>query len=215
VLPDTKLGCHDSKPLPPGLQPTPYCEDVSVGHSRRRHTSYRVDCVILSLENVYIPVGIGERKNLKVCLWTSCEHVLPPHISRWDFCKLESQCPHHVAWPENFYLEIFCPCLYVPTRGGANGEIGIETRKWLLGRSLSLRSPDADISSKHRLQIECICTYHCILQGTACPINHTPTSPLSSRQCRDRVRTSSWQAYAFYRRPDFLTMLWHQTCFFR
>ena len=66
VLPHTKLGFRDSNSLSPGLNPAPYCEDFSVGHSRRRHTSCRVDCVILSLDkfrlNVYIPVGNGERK---------------------------------------------------------------------------------------------------------------------------------------------------------
>ena len=32
VLPNTKLSCRNSNPLPPNLHPTPYCEDVSVGH---------------------------------------------------------------------------------------------------------------------------------------------------------------------------------------
>jgi hypothetical protein len=66
VLPDTKLGCCDSNPLYPCFHPAKYCEDVNVGHSRLRHTSFRVDCVIVSLDkfrqNVYIPVRIGERK---------------------------------------------------------------------------------------------------------------------------------------------------------
>jgi hypothetical protein len=60
VLPDTKLGFRDSNPQSPGFHPAPYCEDVSVGHSRRRHTSCPVDCVIISLDkflqNVYIPI---------------------------------------------------------------------------------------------------------------------------------------------------------------
>ena len=59
VQPDTKLGCRDSNPQSPGFHPAPYCEDVSVGKSLRRHTSCRVDCVI-SLDkfrqNVYIPI---------------------------------------------------------------------------------------------------------------------------------------------------------------
>jgi hypothetical protein len=66
VIPDSKLGCRDSNPLSPGLLPAPYCEVVSVGHSRRRHTSCRVDFVIISpakfRQNIYIPVGIGDRK---------------------------------------------------------------------------------------------------------------------------------------------------------
>jgi hypothetical protein len=60
VLPNTKLGSRDSNPQSPGFHPAPYCEDVSVGHSRRQHTSYRVDCVIVSLDKfrqkVYIPI---------------------------------------------------------------------------------------------------------------------------------------------------------------
>jgi hypothetical protein len=43
VLPDTKLWCRDSNPLSPGFHPAPYCEDFSVGYTRRRHTSCRVD----------------------------------------------------------------------------------------------------------------------------------------------------------------------------
>jgi len=66
VLPDRKRVCRDSNPLSPGFNPAPYCKDVSVGHSRRRHTSCIVDCVIVSFDkfrqNVYTPVGIGERK---------------------------------------------------------------------------------------------------------------------------------------------------------
>ena len=69
LLPDRKLGCRDSKPLSPYLHPAPYCEDFSVGHSRRRHSSCRVDRVIVSFDkfrqNVYLPVGIGERKKFE------------------------------------------------------------------------------------------------------------------------------------------------------
>jgi hypothetical protein len=66
VLRDTNLGCLDSNLLSPGFHPAPYCEDFSVGHSLRRHTICRVDCVIVSLDkfrqNVYIPLGIRECK---------------------------------------------------------------------------------------------------------------------------------------------------------
>ena len=66
VLPNRKLGCRDSNPLSPGLIFAPYCVVVSIGHSRRRHTSFRVDFVIISpdkfRQNIYIPVGIGDRK---------------------------------------------------------------------------------------------------------------------------------------------------------
>ena len=60
MLPDTKLGCRDSNPQSPDFHPAPYCEDVSVGHSRRCPTSCPVDCVIVSPDkfrhNVYIPL---------------------------------------------------------------------------------------------------------------------------------------------------------------
>ena len=66
VLPATNLGCRDSNPLSSGFHPAPYCEDVTVGHSRRRHSNCRVDCVIVSLDkfrqNVYITVGIAGSK---------------------------------------------------------------------------------------------------------------------------------------------------------
>jgi len=66
VLPDTKIGCRDSNPLSLGLHPAPYCEDVIDGQSRRRHTSCRVDCAIVSLVNIrqdiYIAVCINVRK---------------------------------------------------------------------------------------------------------------------------------------------------------
>jgi len=62
MLPDTKCGCRDSNPQSPGYHPAPYCEDVSVGHSRRVHTSCLMDCFNVSLDklrqNVYIPIGI-------------------------------------------------------------------------------------------------------------------------------------------------------------
>ena len=62
VLPDTNLSRRDSKTLPLGLLPTPYGEDVSIGHSRRRHACGRVKRVIVGLDkfrqNVYISVGI-------------------------------------------------------------------------------------------------------------------------------------------------------------
>jgi len=66
VLPDTKLGRRDSNTLTLGLHPTPYCEDVSIGHSRRLHACSRVNCVIVSLDkfrqNVNISVRVPERK---------------------------------------------------------------------------------------------------------------------------------------------------------
>jgi len=66
VLPDTKLGRCDSHTLPLGLHPTPYCEDVSIGHSRRCHACSRVNRVIVSLDkfrqNVNISVRVPERK---------------------------------------------------------------------------------------------------------------------------------------------------------
>ena len=99
-------------------------------------------------------------------------------------------------------------------KGGVNHHvIGIETPRWLQGRSSSLWAPDVEISRKHPLQIECICTYHCILWEIACLIYRTPKPPLEWSWCRDSVRTSSWQAYALYRRLGIPTMLWHQTCF--
>ena len=77
-----------------------------------------------------------------------------------------------------------------------------------------LWAPDVDISRKHRSQIECICTYHCILREILCPVYHTPKHPWGWSRCRDCVRTSFCQAYTLYRRLDIPTMLWHQTCFF-
>ena len=69
VLPDTKLGRRDSNTLTLGLHPTPYCEDVSIGHSRRLHACSRVNCVIVSLDkfrqNVYIAVRIRGRKKFE------------------------------------------------------------------------------------------------------------------------------------------------------
>jgi hypothetical protein len=66
VVPDTKLGRRDSTTLPLGLHPAPYCEDVSVGHSRRRHACSCLNCDIVStdkfLQNVNIAVRILERK---------------------------------------------------------------------------------------------------------------------------------------------------------
>ena len=66
VLPGSKLGCRDSNRLSPGFHPTAYFKDFSVGKSRRRHRSCRVDFVILILDkfrqNLYIPVVVGERK---------------------------------------------------------------------------------------------------------------------------------------------------------
>ena len=64
VLPDTKHRHSDSNTLTLGLHPTPNCEDVSNGHSRRRHACIRVDRVIVSFnkfrENVYTAVRILE-----------------------------------------------------------------------------------------------------------------------------------------------------------
>ena len=63
VVPDTKLGRLDSNTLSLGIHPTPYCEDVRIGHSRRRHTCSRVNCVIVGLDkfrqNGNIAVGIS------------------------------------------------------------------------------------------------------------------------------------------------------------
>ena len=66
VLPDTKLGRLDSNTPPLGLHPTPYCEEVSIGHTRRRHACSRVNRVIVSLDkfrqNGNISVLVPERK---------------------------------------------------------------------------------------------------------------------------------------------------------
>ena len=65
VLPDTKLGRRDSNTLSLGLHPTPYSEDVSIVHSRRRRACSLVNRVIVSLDkfrqNVYISVRISDR----------------------------------------------------------------------------------------------------------------------------------------------------------
>ena len=153
---------------------------------------------------------------LKVYVGWICEHVPRTHISHLNFWKLENECPRCVPCPENVYLEILCPCLYVPINGGARhrNEKRIETQRWWTGRSLSLRGPDVDISKKHRLQIECICAYHCILRGTGRPINHTPRHPWGLTKCRDCVSIAFWYAYALYRLPTVLARLWLQTCFF-
>ena len=148
-----------------------------------------------------------------VYLWLSCDHDLRQQILNRDFSKRETECSRYVSFPGNVYLVILCPCLYVPTRGDVNHEIGIETPRWLHGRSLSLRELDVDISRKHRLQIECICTYHFTLRGIAYPIYHTPRRTWGSRQWWDCVRNSSRRAYASYRCLDILARLWNQNCF--
>jgi hypothetical protein len=219
VLSDTKPGCRDSNTQSPGFHPAPYCEDVDVGHSRQRHTSCRMDCVIISLDkfqqNVYKTMWIRECKIFESSI-TDCP--VKTFYARTFYVGIsqipETECPRHVACPENVYLETLYPCRYVPTRGGVNHhEIGIEKQLWLQGRSSSLWEPDVDVSRKHRLQIECICTYHCILREIACLIYRTRKPAWGWSRCRDYLRTFFWQAYALYRRLDITTMLWHQNWF--
>ena len=69
VLPDEKLSRRDSKALSLGLNPAPYGEDVSIGHSRRRNAYGRVNRDIVGLEKFrlyicrynYIPTSIRSR----------------------------------------------------------------------------------------------------------------------------------------------------------
>jgi len=74
VLPDTKLGCRDTKTLPLGLHPTPYGEEFNIDHSRRRHACGPVNLVIVSLDkfrqNVYIYLYLYLNvKYLKMLSW--------------------------------------------------------------------------------------------------------------------------------------------------
>ena len=100
VLPDTKLGRLDSNTPPLGLHPTPYCEEVSIGHTRRRHACSRVNRVIVSIDkfwhNVNISVRVPQRKISVQFISDRLWHIPRPHIWHRDFCELESECPHHV-----------------------------------------------------------------------------------------------------------------------
>jgi hypothetical protein len=67
VQPDTKLWRRDKNTLSQGLHPTPYCEDVRIGHSRMWITCGRVNCVIVSLDkfrqnvNIYVSILVREK----------------------------------------------------------------------------------------------------------------------------------------------------------
>ena len=171
VLPDTILGCRDLKPLSPGFHPALYCMNVGVDHSRRRHTSCRVDCVIVILEkfrqNIYIAVEILVLKLLKclslIVLWARSKtaHFTSGFLQLWNWM------------PSSRSMSWKCLCrnsmtLSVRTHTGLR-----ESSSWnrdqnaevIDARSLSLRAPDAGISRKHRLQIECSCTYYNFCEG--------------------------------------------------
>ena len=60
MLSDAKLGRCESNATPLGLHPTPYVEDVLIGHSRSRHVCGRANRDIVGRDkfrNIYISVG--------------------------------------------------------------------------------------------------------------------------------------------------------------
>jgi len=65
VLPDMKLGCRDTTTLPFAIHPSPYVEDVSIVHPRRRHTCSEVNRVVVRRQ-------ISE-KRLYICMHFECE----------------------------------------------------------------------------------------------------------------------------------------------
>ena len=115
MLPYTKLGRRDSNTLALGLHPTPYCEDVTIGHSRRRHTCSRVNCVLVSLDKfqqkVYIAVGILVRKKIEKSI---TDRPVSTFYDRTFHIRFEIECPFNVACPENVYLEILAPVFTYP-----------------------------------------------------------------------------------------------------
>jgi len=108
VLPDKKLGRSESNPLSLDLHPTPYCEDVSIDQSRRRHTSCRVICFIVKLakfwRNVYIAEKFEDVKNLKmlslIFLWalSRTTHFTSGFLQNWNWMP---------AWPSMSWNNLF------------------------------------------------------------------------------------------------------------